>query len=67
MWANHRKVVIALEAGALGPFASFLRHSPKIQTFGFLSTWRAFDLSSAVEAFRAGLRNRGYVEVKYIA
>ena len=64
---NRRNVVIALGAGALAPRASFAQQTPaKIFRIGY------FGPSSAVapgllDAFRDGLRERGYIEGKNLA
>jgi putative ABC transport system substrate-binding protein len=63
---NRRKLIVALGASALtAPFASFAQQ-PKIYRIGILSAENASGYRTRLEAFRAGLRDFGYVEGKNI-
>jgi putative ABC transport system substrate-binding protein len=60
---NRRKLVIALGAGALAaPFGSFAQQPGRIRRVGLLSPYAAADSSLWYEAFRLGLRERGWIE-----
>jgi putative ABC transport system substrate-binding protein len=63
---NRRKLVIALGAGTLAlPFGSFAQQPPaKFHRIGFLGLTSAGGWESRLEAFRAGMRDLGYVEGK---
>ena len=64
---TRRRVVVALGAGALAaPLALFAQQPPKIQKIGYLGRRSASGVASGVEAFRASLRDLGYVEGKNI-
>ena len=64
---TRRRVVLALGAGALAPFASFAQQPPaKVFRIGFLGLASASRWASRVEALRSGLRDLGYVEGKNI-
>ena len=63
---TRRRLVIALGAGALAPFASFPQQQVKVWRIGFLSSASTSGYASYVEALRAGLRDLGYVEGKNI-
>ena len=65
---NRRKLVIALGAGALAaPFGSFAQQrANKMHGIGFLGLSSAANLVNRLDAFRAGLRDLGYVESKNI-
>jgi putative ABC transport system substrate-binding protein len=66
---TRRRVVFALLAGALAaPLASFAQQpQEKVPRIGFLIAETLSGQASRVEALRAGLRDRGYVEGKNIA
>jgi ABC-type uncharacterized transport system substrate-binding protein len=63
---NRRKLLVALGAGALtAPLRSFAQQPPaKFYRIGFLGPTSAAGIASRLEAFRAGLRDLGYVEGK---
>jgi putative ABC transport system substrate-binding protein len=63
---NRRKVIIALGAGALvAPIASFAQPA-KMPTVAFLSALGAASIAMRMEAFRAGMKELGYVEGKTV-
>lgn len=64
---NRRKLVMALGASALtAPFTSFAQQQGKVYRVGFL--WESPAVfPDAIEAFRQGLRDLGYVEGRNIA
>ena len=57
-----RKIVLALGAGALTPFASFAQQPAKVFRIGFLGAVSAVGSEWRIEALRAGMRDLGYVE-----
>jgi putative ABC transport system substrate-binding protein len=60
-----RKLVIALGAGLLAaPFAAFAQPAGKMFQIGYLGNSTPTMESSLVDAFRQGLRERGYIEGK---
>ncbi len=60
-----RKLIAALGAGALVVrHLSFAQQPAKTSRIGFLGTTSAADYATRVDAVRAGLRDRGYVEGK---
>ena len=61
---NRRKIIIALGAGALiSPLPSLAQQQPaKIRRIGLLSPYSPADSTLWYEAFRLGLRDRGWVE-----
>jgi putative ABC transport system substrate-binding protein len=62
---NRRKLVIALGAGALtAPFGSFAQQQGKVWRVGYLGPTSPAKNVSQLEAFRAGLRDLGYIEGK---
>jgi putative ABC transport system substrate-binding protein len=62
---KRRKLILALGARAYGPFASFAQQPPaKFYRIGFLGATSAAGMESRLEAFRAGMRDLGYVEGK---
>ena len=63
-----RRLVMALGASALAsPLASFAQQQPtKIPRLGFLGPTTAAGIATRLEAFRAGLRDLGYVEGRSI-
>ena len=65
---TRRRVVLALGAGALAaPLSLFAQQQPaKIPRIGFLGPTTAAGIASRLEAFRAGLRDLGYVEGRNI-
>ena len=64
---NRRKLVFVLSAGVFAmPIALLAQQSPKIARIGFLGNDSASGFAQQVEAFRAGLRELGYVEGKNI-
>ena len=64
---KRRRIVIALGAGALAPFASFAQQQPaRIPHVGFLGPTSAAGMASRLAAFQAGLRELGYTEGKNI-
>ena len=64
---SRRRIVLALGAGALAPFAVLAQQAAKVFRIGFLGATSASGSASRVEALRAGLRDLGYVEGKNIA
>ena len=63
---KRRRVVLALGAGAFAPLASFAQQPSKIPRIGYLGLTTAAGAASRLVAFRAGLREFGYVEGKTI-
>ena len=65
---TRRRLLIAFGAGALAvPLASFAQQQPaKVHRIGFLGAASALGIASRLEAFRAGLRDLGYVEGRNI-
>jgi putative ABC transport system substrate-binding protein len=64
---SRRKLVIALGAGLLAaPFAAFAQLAGKMFQIGYLGNSTPTMESSLVDAFRQGLRERGYIEGKNI-
>ena len=64
---TRRKIVVALGAAALAPFACFAQQQPaKIYRIGWLGTAFASGYVREVDAVRAGLRELGYVEGRNI-
>jgi putative ABC transport system substrate-binding protein len=63
---KRRKLIVALGASALAaPFGSFAQQPPaKFHRIGFLGPTTAAGWESRLEAFRAGMRDLGYVEGK---
>ena len=63
---NRRKLLVALGAGALvTPLASFAQQPPaRMHRIGFLGSTSAAGIGIRLEAFRAGLRDLGYIEGK---
>jgi putative tryptophan/tyrosine transport system substrate-binding protein len=63
---NRRKLLVALGAGALAaPFGSVAQQpTARMHRIGFLGPTSAAGIASRLEAFRAGLRDLGYVEGK---
>ena len=63
-----RRLVMALGASALAaPLTSFAQQQPtKIPRLGFLGPTTAAGIATRLEAFRAGLRDLGYVEGRSI-
>ncbi len=59
---NRRRFVAAISAALAAPLESFAQKSAKIARIGFLIPAYASSYASRVEAVRAGLRDRGYVE-----
>lgn len=59
---NRRRFVAAIGAALAAPFQSFAQQPAKIARIGFLIPAYASSYASRVEALRAGLRDRGYVE-----
>ena len=65
---NRRKLLVAIGAGALAaPLALFAQQPAKVYRIGFLGAASASGSAKWVEAFRAGLRDLGYLEGKNIA
>jgi len=65
---NRRRIIVALGATVLGmPLSAFSQQSPgKIYRIGFLGPSSAANVVIRLDAFRAGLRDLGYVEGKNI-
>ena len=69
---TRRKIVIALGAGALAPFASlaplagFAQQQGKVWRVGLLISGSESGTASRIEALRGGLRELGYIEGKNI-
>jgi putative ABC transport system substrate-binding protein len=64
---NRRKLVIALGVGALAaPFSIFAQSPGKVWRIGVLGLANPVAYAAQVEAFRAGLRDLGYIEGKNI-
>jgi putative ABC transport system substrate-binding protein len=63
---NRRKLVIALGVGALvEPLGSFAQQpTVRMRRIGFLGATSAAGIASRLDAFRAGLRDLGYIEGK---
>lgn len=61
-----RKLLAMLGANFIFPLTALSQPSPKIARLGFLSSENAVSWAPRVEAFRAGLRELGYVEGKNI-
>jgi putative ABC transport system substrate-binding protein len=61
---NRRRFVAAIGAALATPLESFAQQPAKIARIGFLIPAYASSYASRVEALRAGLRDRGYVEGK---
>ena len=62
-----RRFVLALGVSALAaPLVSFAQQQRKVPRIGFLMSETLFAQESRIEALRAGLRDRGYVEGKNI-
>ena len=62
-----RKLIAAIGAGALAaPFGVFAQPQGKVWRIGFLGPASASNTATRVEALRAGLRERGYVEGRNI-
>jgi putative ABC transport system substrate-binding protein len=62
---NRRKLLVALGAGGLAaPLISFAQQKGKVWRIGFLGAASASGISRRMDAFRAGLRDLGYVEGK---
>ena len=59
---NRRRFVAAIGAALAAPLESFAQQPAKIARIGFLIPAYASSYASRVEALRAGLRERGYVE-----
>lgn len=59
---NRRRFVAAIGAALAAPLESFAQRPAKIARIGFLIPAYASSYASRVEALRAGLRDRGYVE-----
>jgi putative ABC transport system substrate-binding protein len=60
---TRRRLLIALGAGAMSPLASLAQQkSPAAVRIGYLGNNSAAAESSLLDAFRAGLHERGYVE-----
>lgn len=59
---NRRRFVAAISAALAAPLESFAQKPAKIARIGFLIPAYASSYASRVEALRAGLRDRGYVE-----
>src|SRR5215470_15519626 len=65
---TRREFLVTLGAGALvAPRASLAQQSDKVSRIGFLSSESADAWAPRIVAFRAGLRDLGYVEGKNIA
>ena len=65
---NRRKLVIALGAGALAvPFGSFAQQQGKVWRIGWIAYGRSMGGSLGLGAFRAGLRDLGYVEGRNVS
>ena len=56
---SRRRLLVALGAGAVAPFATFAQQAPKIFRIGFVSPTSRGPTS---DAFREGLKEAGYVE-----
>jgi putative ABC transport system substrate-binding protein len=65
---NRRKLIVSLGAGALAaPFSSFAQQpTNSMRRIGFLGPSSAAGIAKRLEAFRAGLRELGYVEGRNI-
>jgi len=60
---SRRRIVIALSAGALAdPFASFAQQQGKVWRIGFLLEGEQSVYTGRIDAFKAGMRDLGYVE-----
>ena len=64
---QRRRAVIALGAGAFAPLTSFAQQPPKVWRIGYLSLGTEASQGPRVAAFRAGLRELGYVEGKNLS
>ena len=64
MMITRRKIVIALGAGALAPFATLAQQPAKVYRIGFIGVGLPSNMVSRVEGLRTGLRDLGYVEGK---
>ena len=64
---SRRRIILALGAGTLAPFASFAQQQPaKVARIGWLGTASASGYVRELDAIRAGLRELGYVEGRNI-
>ena len=63
---SRRRIVIALGAGALAPFATFAQQQGKVWRVGYLATRHVdfVDSDYSYGPFRQGMRELGYVEGK---
>src|SRR5262252_1394957 len=64
---TRRQFLLALGPALLAPRASFAQQSDKVFRIGFLSSESFAAWAPRIVAFRAGLRDLGYVEGKNIA
>jgi putative ABC transport system substrate-binding protein len=66
---NRRRLIVALGAGALtSPLASLAQQKPaRVSRIGLLSPFSAADATPSHNAFRAGLRDLGWVEGKNVS
>ena len=65
---NRRKLVIALGVGALtAPFASIAQPQGKVWRIGWIAYGRSMGGSFGLDAFRAGLRDLGYVDGRNVS
>ena len=61
---QRRRTLAALCAGAFAPLTSFAQQPPKIWRIGYLSLGTEASQGPRVAAFRAGLRELGYIAGK---
>ena len=61
---SRRKIVVALGAGTFAPLTSVAQQPPKVWRIGYLSPGTEASQAPRVAAFRAGLRELGYIEGK---